>query len=83
MAQNVNNGVERTLGKILATQERILSQLENYNNELREHIKEDKLIEKRIDKIENKFYYMYGFIAAIVGVFTITSDMLLAKLGLK
>ena len=79
----LDNGVERTLGKILATQESILKELERHNGRLEEHIKEDKEILQRVNKIEDRFTYLYGFIGAIVFVFSLTSDILLKAIGLK
>lgn len=67
----------------MATQERILNELERHNAALDKHITEDKQLEKRIDRIETKQAYATGIIVALVGIFSLTSDLLLTKLGLK
>lgn len=79
----LGNGVERTLGKILATQENILKELERHNGKLESHIQEDKELINRVTRIEGRFSYMYGFIAAVVFAFSFTSDIILKMIGIK
>lgn len=80
--EQVNN-IERTLGKILATQEQILKQLEKHDSKLESHIKEDKKLEQRVGKLENRMMYATGIVITLITIFSITSDVLLAKLGMK
>lgn len=77
------NGVERTLGKILGTQELILKELDKVHKRLDNQIKEDKEIEKRVNKLENRVYWVAGYAVAFITVFTFVSDVVLAKLGMK
>ena len=77
------NNVERTLGKILATQELMLVQLEKHNKKLEEHIKEDRELAKRVDKIENKFHYLYGIAATVSTGAGLALHIILTKLGMK
>jgi hypothetical protein len=79
---NMTNGVERTLGKILATQEHIMATLDGFTDRLEAHIKEDKEIERRLDKIEHKLSYAYGVLFAVAGIFSLVSSFFLKKLGL-
>ena len=80
--EQVNN-IERTLGKILATQEQILKQLEKHDSKLEDHIKEDKQLEQRVDRVESRLMYAAGIAVTLITMFSITSDVLLAKLGMK
>lgn len=77
------NNIERTLGKILATQEAILSRLEKHDSNLEQHIKEDKQMEQRVNKLENRFMYATGAAVALITVLSVTSDIVLAQLGVK
>lgn len=78
-----SNGVERTLGQILATQERILNELERHNKALDDHIKEDKILEKRVDRIESRIAYASGIAVAIIASFSLMSDFILKQIGLR
>lgn len=78
-----SNGVERTLGKILGTQEIILKEIDKVNKRLDNQMKEDKEIERRVSKIETRMSWVAGYIIAFVTVLTFVSDMVLAKLGFK
>lgn len=78
-----NISVERTLGEILATQKHIVGSLDAFTNRLESHIREDKEIEKRVDKIENKISYATGVTLTFVAFFSLASDLILTKLGLK
>jgi hypothetical protein len=78
-----DNGVERTLGKILATQEYIIKQIEDYNKRLDEHINEDKELDKRLTKIEHNRSYLLGMVAAVSVFVTYAGDIVMTKVGLK
>lgn len=76
------NGIERTLGKILATNEAILDRIERHDIKLEKHIEEDKIIEKRVIKLESRFMYAAGWVVGLITIFSITSDILLAQFGI-
>ncbi len=78
-----SNELERTLGKILATQDQILEQLKRHHSLFDKHIDDDKQVEKRVELIEKKLSYASGIIVASVAIFSFTSDFILTKLGLK
>lgn len=77
-----DNGIERTLGKILATQEAILSRIDKHDTKLEKHIEDDKVLEKRVVKLESRFMYAAGWVIGLITIFSITSDILLAQLGI-
>lgn len=70
------NGVERTLGKILATQELILKQIETQTEKNTD-------LDERVKKIEIRMSYVAGWAIAIVTGLTLMSDVLLTKIGFK
>lgn len=79
----VGNGVERTLGKILGTQEQILKELEKHNGRLEKHIEEDNILQKKVNKIENKLAYMSGVGVAAIAVFTFGSELVMKAIGFR
>ena len=79
----LGNGVERTLGKILGTQELILKEVDKVHKRLDKQIEEDKEIERRVQKIETKMSWVAGYALAFITVLTFVSDFVLAKMGLK
>lgn len=77
------NGVERTLGKILGTQELILKEIDKVHKRLDNQIEEDKQIEKRVGKLETHMSWVAGYAIAIISVLTVVSNVVLAKFGFK
>jgi len=75
--------IERCLGRIEATQNLILKQLESHNNRLEDHIKEDREIARRVDKIEHTISKWSGIAVAVIFVSSFASDYILKILGLK
>lgn len=71
-----SDNIQLVLGRILATQELILTKMD------KQHL-EQKELERRVNSIDRKFHYLYGFSAAVIGAFTFTSDIILTKIGLK
>lgn len=82
MSQN-NDNIERTLGKILATQEHVLEKMNLFNEKLEIHIKDDKELEKRIQKTETRLAYASGIIITSMAILSIFNDFILTKLGIK
>jgi len=78
-----DNGVERTLGKILATQEHIIEQLRNYDKKLDEHIDDDRELDRRLSALEHSKSYLLGIVATISIFITYAGDILMTKIGLK
>ena len=83
MILELGNGIERTLGKILGTQDLVLKELDKLDKKICFHIKENKEVERRVDKLENRMMYATGIAVCLLAVFSVTSDVVLAHLGLK
>lgn len=76
------DNLERTLGKILATQEHIVDRIDCFVTRLDEHIKDDRAMERRLDAIEHRMSYATGWIMAVVAGFSLLSGFFLKKIGL-
>ena len=77
------DGMERTLGRIEATQELILKQLESHNKRLESHIEDDNKLMNRVSTMEHTMSKMYGVLIAVVTFFSFSSDIILKYFGLK
>ena len=75
--------MERTLGRIEATQELILKQLESHNKRLESHIEDDNKLMNRVSTMEHTMSKMYGVLIAVVTFFSFSSDIILKYFGLK
>lgn len=60
-----------------------MQKLEDQADFIRDHIKEDKELEKRINRIELRMSWVAGIAVAVFAVWSVLSDMVLAKVGLK
>ena len=80
---SVVDNIDRTLGRILATQEYIIKQIEQYNNKLDKHIEDDEEVDRRVSKLEHSKSYLLGIVASMSLVIPYASDLLLTKMGLK
>lgn len=79
-ALNISNQdileIKISLAKMLVNQEVFLSQF-------KDHIVDDKLLAQRVSSLETKYTYATGFIAALVIVWGLVSNLILSKMGLK
>jgi len=78
-----SSDIERTLGRILATQEYIVEQIKNYDRKLDNHLDDDKELDKRLSKLEHNRSYLLGMVAAISFLIPYLSDVIMTKIGLK
>ena len=62
--------------------EHIVDRIDEFSNRLSAHIKEDKDMERRLDKIEHKISYFTGMIIVVASLFSLLSTFLLKKIGL-
>lgn len=79
----MSDTIDRTLGRILATQEHIVKQLDSYNIKLDKHIEDDEELDKRLSRLEHSKSYFLGIVASIAVVIPYISDFFLTKIGLK
>ena len=79
----MSDNLERTLGRILATQEHILKTIEEYSERLEGHMKEDRELDKRISTLEHSKTYLLGIVGTIAFIVPYISDLLLTRIGLK
>lgn len=68
--------IKISLAKMLVNQEVFLAQF-------KDHIVDDKLMAQRVSSLETKYTYATGFIAALVIVWGLVSNLILSKMGLK
>lgn len=79
-ALNISNQdlleIKISLAKMLVNQEVFLSQF-------KDHIIDDKLLAARVNSLETKYTYATGFIASLVIVWGLLSNIIMSKLGLR
>jgi hypothetical protein len=68
--------IKISLAKMLVNQEVFLAQF-------KDHIVDDKLMQTRLTALETKYTYATGFIAALVVIWGLISNLIMSKIGLR